>query len=743
MTTKIEAHERTIGDIFSDLYQFEIPPYQRPYAWEEEQARELLADLLDAMENRNVSGGLYFLGSIVLVKPTTGVHARVIDGQQRLTTLTILLSVLRDLTTDLERRIERRSYVYQKASPDKGLKERYRLVLRERDRPFFLKYVQAADATNELPDATKLEGSQKRIAENTRILRNQLEQVSEERRNALIAFLVQHCYLVVVAVPTPEAARRIFTVLNARGLDLTPTDILKADLLERAGNDLETSLATRWEQVEQALGREKMVELFGHIRMIYERDKPRLALETGFQKFVLPFSGKADAFISDILEPITDTWLLLTDTARVQKHYGNKAAKAVRSLDRIDNKDWLPPALHRIWKAKEDESQAVAGFLVALERVAYFLFVTRAGVNDRIARFAAVMDEFEPRKDKGKEKESKKPDVGLDLSDAEQHRFVRVLSGPLYEVSRVCKPVMQRLDEALSSGGASYDELVSIEHVLPQTVDDDSEWKQLFPDEQERSDWTHRLSNLVFLTHRINSRASNWDFERKKKEYFASADGSSPFVITQAVLQTESWTPEHLGVRQTQLLEKLCDVWDLEAVDIDTEIVNLLPQKGTWRFTDTEIIQAKRCKILDALSHREQITLNNKKGALSWTEDEGVRVVSTISKRHDRRAAPYWYGYSPEWRKFLASARKSFLVLGCVDRNTAYAIPAHELEKIIDNLHMSPAKRSDESSDKSTGETAARHWHIVLDDNDEGGLDLVPRKGPRIAVKKFELKLVE
>jgi len=92
MTTKIEAHERNIGDIFSDLYQFEIPPYQRPYAWEEEQARELLNDLLDAMDNRDASGGLYFLGSIVLVKIPTEARARVIDGQQRLTTLTILLS---------------------------------------------------------------------------------------------------------------------------------------------------------------------------------------------------------------------------------------------------------------------------------------------------------------------------------------------------------------------------------------------------------------------------------------------------------------------------------------------------------------------------------------------------------------------------------------------------------------------------------------------------------------------------
>ena len=114
MTIKIEAHERAIGDIFSDAYEFEIPPYQRPYAWEEEQARELLNDLLDAMDNRDASGGLYFLGSIVLVKLPTEAQAKVIDGQQRLTTLTILLSVLRDLTTDLERRIERRGYVYQR-----------------------------------------------------------------------------------------------------------------------------------------------------------------------------------------------------------------------------------------------------------------------------------------------------------------------------------------------------------------------------------------------------------------------------------------------------------------------------------------------------------------------------------------------------------------------------------------------------------------------------------------------------
>jgi uncharacterized protein with ParB-like and HNH nuclease domain len=165
----IEAHERVIGQIFSDDYSFEIPPYQRPYAWEEEQARDLLNDLLDAMANTTASGGVYFLGSIVLIKSPGSPTAEVVDGQQRLTTLTILLSALRDLTSDMELKFERRTYVHQKASSDKGTTDRYRLLLREQDRPFFLKYVQTLGATNSLPETEPLEGSQKRIAENARL----------------------------------------------------------------------------------------------------------------------------------------------------------------------------------------------------------------------------------------------------------------------------------------------------------------------------------------------------------------------------------------------------------------------------------------------------------------------------------------------------------------------------------------------------------------------------------------------
>jgi hypothetical protein len=96
------------------------------------------------------------------------------------------------------------------------------------------------------------------------------------------------------------------------------------------------------------------------------------------------------------------------------------------------------------------------------------------------------------------------------------------------------------------------------------------------------------------------------------------------------------------------LVEKLCGVWHLSAIDLEEELVGMMPQKGTWHFTDAEIIQAKREEMLQTLGLREGVALNNKKGALSWTDDESVRAVCTISKRYARRAAPSWYGYSPE-----------------------------------------------------------------------------------------------
>ena len=555
---RIEASEKQVSEVFSDYYSFTIPPYQRPYAWELQQATELLNDLLDAMQPDSESNGLYFLGSIVLVKAPDQPDSRVVDGQQRLTTLTILFSVLRDLTPDDELKVSRDSYIRQAANRDLDRPERLRLHLRQRDQDFFGGTIQRRGSTSCLPHLEGLEGSRANIVENAAGYRRVLSAMTDDKRDDLISFVLNRCYLVVVTVPTDAAARRIFTVLNARGLDLTATDILKADLLERAGEFKEERLSARWEEIEAGLDRDRFTDLFTHIRMIFQREKPRSALDIGFPQFVLPFLGDPERFISETLEPFADALTSSEDHEKLNRLFGVHSARLLESLRRLDNKDWVPPLLLKFKKHSETGGVDVSDFVMKLERLAYYLFVTRADINERMARYADVLDEIDPRPDRDRRS------AGLELNDVEVADFFGALNGQIYLKSRVVKSLLLRLELSMSDGSASYDyPTISVEHVCPQTIADGSEWDKWFRDRQAHTQWLHCLANLVLLTHRKNSSAGNWDFERKKQVYFTRND-SCPFLLTRQVLDEQKWTPAVLQTRQKQILHSLAKSWDIE-----------------------------------------------------------------------------------------------------------------------------------------------------------------------------------
>lgn len=130
---QLEAREVPLHKVFCSDYDFRIPDYQRPYAWEIEQAEQLLADLEEALLRGN--GEPYFLGSLVLVKGRAA-EADVIDGQQRLTTLTILLAVLRDLAQQPDVVTNLVAMIAEPGNTVLGLKAKPRLTLRPRDADF-------------------------------------------------------------------------------------------------------------------------------------------------------------------------------------------------------------------------------------------------------------------------------------------------------------------------------------------------------------------------------------------------------------------------------------------------------------------------------------------------------------------------------------------------------------------------------------------------------------------------------
>ncbi|GAA3735218.1 hypothetical protein HDA32_003964 [Spinactinospora alkalitolerans] len=555
---QLEAHEVPLHKLFCSDYDFQIPDYQRPYAWEVEQAAQLRDDLIEALDRD--SDEPYFLGSVVLVKNKQSSNAEVIDGQQRLTTLTILLAVLRDLTDDAELRGNLEGMIAESGNKILRLAPKPRLKLRPRDAEFFETHVQITGSIQGLldlkPDALKTE-AQQAIHANADALHSVLKDWSEERRLALVSMLGARTYLVVVSTPDLNSAHRIFSVMNDRGLNLSAADIFKSKIIGDLAPEISDVYADKWENAEEALGRDDFADIFLHLRMIFSGERAKVELLKEFPRQVLDkyLPRKAAEFVDDVLLPYTDAYIQVRDQSYTASAGAEKVNAWFKRLAQLDNSDWRPPAL---WAVRNhgDDPHWLDAFFRSLERLAASMLIRRAYASTRAQRYADLLRELAAGK-------------GLDarhfeLSDVEKRDTVRALDGDLYLSTKVRKYVLLRLDEVLAdASGVVYDHsVVTVEHVLPQNPKPDSIWLASF-DEEERMRWTHALANLVLLNRRKNSEAQNYDFGQKKAKYFIGKKGIVTFALTSQVLNHGEWTPDVLEGRQEELLQALREEWDL------------------------------------------------------------------------------------------------------------------------------------------------------------------------------------
>lgn len=562
LTHTLTAKEQSLAKIFSDDYVFTIPGYQRPYAWGKDQAQELLDDLLGALEAAPVQlseAPPYFLGSIVLIKADTSAEATVVDGQQRLTTLTLLLSAIRATVASPEVRAGITKRIYEQGDVVSNTDARYRLSLRERDRDFFREFVQhegglqALSQNNDpLPDA------QRRLRANAELLVSELSKVDQKQMVRLVQYIITRCYLVTVATPDLDSAYRIFGVLNSRGLDLSATDIFKAEVIGGIDAKLRDSYTRKWEDQEEDLGREGFGDLFSHIRMVYRKAKPQGTLLKEFKEHVAPALDPV-AFVDEVLLPMARAFSELRDADYASQKHAEQVNEHLRWLNRLEFKDWVPPALAFVARYRQDPA-AMLSFFSDLERLGYSMLVRRSGVNERIERFSALTGFVESESD------LTAVSSPLQLTPQEQHDTYAALNGPLYDThsSRALAILLLRLDRLMSDLSASYQhDIVSVEHVMPQRPAAGSQWLTWISDARVHQFWIHRLGNLALLSRRKNSSASNYEFERKKAAYFTKG-GVCAFALTTQVLQQSSWTEEMLQTRQDAMLTLLEAHWRLQ-----------------------------------------------------------------------------------------------------------------------------------------------------------------------------------
>ena len=562
MSNKITGKEYPLSKIFSADFEYHIPGYQRPYAWTEEETGILFDDLYEFFQTEAIDN--YFLGSIVLIKFENKPYADVIDGQQRLTTLSILFSVMANLFHTEAYRNNCKKYLQEEGNILEGIAAQPRIFLRDWDQDFFSKYIQdiQLDALVQIDPVTLDTEAKRHIQKNCTVLREKFSEVFNDENDLLkfTQFILTRCFLVVVSTPNQESAFRVFSVMNSRGLDLLPTDIIKSMTIGKLPKDEEQKYTEKWEELENLTGRDGFNEVFTHTRTIFAKERPKKNLLDEFKEYVIKQTSPK-SLVDEYLIPYTEAYVCLKNCDFSSTQNAEEINELLLWLNKTNNHDWMPPAIKFLTDHKND-SVYILWFIRKLERLASYLLVTAKDVNQRMERYKWILVEMESRPDNN----LTAPLENIELTDWEKQQFIDALNGEIYSMTAKRRNyIIQRLDSFLSDGGATYNtKLFTIEHVLPQHPSADSEWMKLWPDTQTQRFWLNKIANLVPLTRQRNSAAQNYDFNTKKIKYFQSKNGTSSYTLTTQVINIAAWTPEVVEARQKDLEEIFISKWDLK-----------------------------------------------------------------------------------------------------------------------------------------------------------------------------------
>lgn len=318
MALSLTAEQKTIFEIFSGKNQYIIPPYQRAYSWTENQCIELLEDLKKAYEENKEDG--YFLGNIVIAKSIEERNSlEVIDGQQRLTSLTLLMKVLLhfdDTSDDLENAI-----IIPGGRRDEERKQRLKTnVFIEKDSKF-LEEVLKMDFS---ADNLKKNKNDNQFRKNIIYFYTEIKEFNKNNNiQEFIDFFLSDVSLLPIQTEdtSPEKARekalKIFETINNRGLSLSDSDIFKARLYSMALNQLEhDKFIIKWKELDdecQSIGY-SINDIFRFYTHVIRGEENIKTAEIGLREFFAqkeysPFNKKKISYnkiLSDLFK-IIDT----------------------------------------------------------------------------------------------------------------------------------------------------------------------------------------------------------------------------------------------------------------------------------------------------------------------------------------------------------------------------------------------------------------------------------------------------
>lgn len=591
----VKAQETHLETLLEGKKQYQVPLYQRVYTWDKKDRDRLWDDIIELVEaRREDKSTTHFIGSIVLAESPDNAAARmqrylVVDGQQRLTTLSLLIAALRDHHVMLGALDAVDSFnaqylinVYEQDTPAK-------LIPTQADRTAYLAVIGGS------PHAGSADG----IGEAYRYFRAKIADYDDpddphdlkELEDAILRGLA----VVAVTAEANDNAHRIFESLNYTGKPLSQADLLKNYVFMRLNDRADLIYNTLWLPLESKLTPKDLELLFWLDLVTVDERAKQTEIYAGQQKRLAALS--ADEVEAEVrrIAGLGEMLAIVLDPMR--EHDPEVRRRLVRL------KDWgsttAMPLLVQILDRRargEATTEQVVNALVCLE--SYFvrrILIGRptSGVNRILIQAVhEIADKKEMDEALLRYLSTNRKHFA---TDAQLRRSIQTVAFYWQGRASQKKLILRWLEEALGSKESVDPEGLTIEHVLPQTMSEDVR-EEFAAGLEEGADVSyehdrivHTLGNLTLSGY--NSELSNRPFSQKREML-----ATSGLLMNQAIAENESWGLTEITERNGMLAEKIIELWpgpdetlsaDAESVEVSalrstvSDILAALPA-GNW-----------------------------------------------------------------------------------------------------------------------------------------------------------------
>ncbi|TLQ05631.1 DUF262 domain-containing protein [Pediococcus stilesii] len=566
MTTTIEVNKQNVKQFleFGKVQRFVIPEYQRPYAWSDEQIQVLFDDLVEYTANNNES--TYFLGTIVAFENDSQ-EQEIIDGQQRITTLFLLL---RAIYSKLEHSVEREAE-HLKREIEPAVWEQDDLTGEVKfDRILITSRVMGDDGNQEFADilvsGVASSNSNSNYSKNYIQLQKLIDDYATNEPLSFYRFIsniLKKAILLPITADSQDTALTIFSTLNDRGLVLSDADIFKAKIYNHLNVQDKKDFIEKWQQLdEEAINASESIQKLFYYYMFYLRaiENDRNTTTPGIRKYYSRNNFKS-LYSNDVmnnLDRILNLWVVINNRHSLEDESWSENMEIRQILDGLNsypNEFWKYPVViyylsYQSNKNFETEFLAFLRRLLAVLSARYIVTPTINAVKRGILNLnAEIIKSPSPKFDFGliDEKELKEK-----IKNAHRNTVRMILKMIAYQHQTGLLP-----------------EKWEIEHIFPQ------KWQPSYfqtNSDDEVKELVEHIGNKIPFEKKLNITASNGYFTKKQESY----QKSKVEILLDLSRDHDDWGLNEIRERDIRISDELFDLlneWGLNQIDTQSEEV--------------------------------------------------------------------------------------------------------------------------------------------------------------------------